>query len=316
MAKELGNVLRLCPYDARANLRMAAICLRQFEQKQQYADNVLGLNSIRDAALASNFASRHALDRWLAVAVGEHRRKLDEAAYYARRAVSLCPVQGDGYVYLGELCFLQGFKDGQKAALTKQALRVRPYKGSVLLAAAQEASMRGNVQQAFAYWKKTFHREKKYRQVVIQALGDQLPLAVVVSLLEPQLDDLLAMYTYFHEAQRLEQAKYLAERYQVQLQHDQSKLVAEKAAKSWATAFWLHHQLNSRGPAMECIRQAVRIDPEDWTSRKTLALVLLQAGHGAESYAHLQWCLRRRPDDRELHEALRVARRLEVAGSQ
>ena len=307
MAKELRYILKLCPYDTRANLRMSAIYLREFEQKQQFADNALGLNSIRDAALASKFESREGLDQWLTVAVGDNRHKLEMAAHYARRAIYLCPLQGDGYVYLGDLCFLQGMGNSHKSMLTQQALRVRPYKGSVLLAAAQEASMRGDIQQALTYWQKTFHRETSYRQIVIESLSDLLPVELVVRTLKPEADDLISMFTYYYDARQYEPARYIAKQYQARLQRDPPSHTSEKIAKSWKTAYWLHFQVKNNESAIACLRQAIRITPEDLTWRKTLAMALVHAGKNTESLQHLRWCLRRRPDDQELQNAYRLA---------
>ena len=53
MAMHLAETLRRDPHHPRANVRMAAIYLRQFDAQQQTSENPMPLNQIRDAALAS-----------------------------------------------------------------------------------------------------------------------------------------------------------------------------------------------------------------------------------------------------------------------
>ena len=87
---------------------LAAGYLRRFQRQQRGSQNPMDLSQIRDAAVASEFPSRAALDQWLARAVGPHRALLDKALYHTGRALQLCPLQGQGYLYLADLCFLQG----------------------------------------------------------------------------------------------------------------------------------------------------------------------------------------------------------------
>ena len=100
---ELDEAARQWPDDARTNFELAGCCLRLFELHQQDAVNVMSLGQIRDAAVESHFSSRQALDEWLARAVGEHVKYLDAALQHTHRALALCPLLGEGYLYLGEL---------------------------------------------------------------------------------------------------------------------------------------------------------------------------------------------------------------------
>ena len=87
--------MRWHPADARANLRMAGVCLRQFEHAQLRSENAMGLSQIRDAAVASDFRKTDDLDQWLATAIGENRKYLDQALESAQRALRQCPLQGE-----------------------------------------------------------------------------------------------------------------------------------------------------------------------------------------------------------------------------
>ena len=101
---------------ARGHLRLAANYLQQFHLLQMSSQNPMDLAQIRDAAIASRFESRAALDEWLDRAFGPRRKHLGAALWHAHRAAALCPVQGEAYLYLAEgphlrpfLCPLQLF---------------------------------------------------------------------------------------------------------------------------------------------------------------------------------------------------------------
>ena len=63
------------------------------------------MSQIREAAQLSEFPSLQQLRDWLQLAIGENSRLLYQAYFHARRAVQLCPLQGEAYLYLAEVCF-------------------------------------------------------------------------------------------------------------------------------------------------------------------------------------------------------------------
>src|SRR5690606_23882057 len=95
LMRELDELLKLNPRDARAHPPMAAMRLRTFEQQQRTSANAMTLTQIRDAAIASQFPSREELDRWPSAAIGPNRDYLDRAWRHARRRLELCPLQGE-----------------------------------------------------------------------------------------------------------------------------------------------------------------------------------------------------------------------------
>ena len=52
------------------------------------------------------------------------------AARHARQGLNLCPLRGEGYLYLAELCFLEGGTSETKSAYIDQAINVRPFHGT------------------------------------------------------------------------------------------------------------------------------------------------------------------------------------------
>ena len=185
MASYLQQSLRQNPHDARAQLRYATVCLRRFEQLQQASDNAMGLLDLREAARASQFATRQARQQWLAAVIGERRVYLDEARRAATRAVQLCPLQGQAYLHLAELAFLDHSDPDFGHRLLEQARRVRPYDGMVLFCLGREAVLDGKWDEGLPYWRQAFSHDPHVRQTIIHAVAPQVSADVLLTILQP-----------------------------------------------------------------------------------------------------------------------------------
>jgi O-antigen ligase len=148
MLKHFSAMAAHDPDDARSQLALAEACLRQFDLAQRASENPMSLTAIRDAALAGGFADRAQLAGWLDRALGQRRTWLDKALWHTRRSLELCPLQGQGYLYLAELAFLEQTDRDRPRALIAQALAVRPHDGSVLFKAGEEAALAGDIDGA------------------------------------------------------------------------------------------------------------------------------------------------------------------------
>jgi len=271
------------------------------------------LSQIRDAAISSHFASRAELDAWLTRAIGETRHYLDGALWHTRRGLSLCPLQGEGYIYLAELCFLQGASPKVKPAYVAQALKVRPYNGKVLFAAGNEAALSGDLQKAVTYWKQSFKSGPEEQVELINLLAsNRVPPAFLLQNFEPDLPAL-----------RLMEAKYIELRQPGELQQVLGYLVraAEKqlAQANEDQAVYLclelhqaYRSLNNPAAALECVRRAAAIRPNDYEVRFALGVSLVEQRKFEEAETHLDWCAQRRPDDPQLKAVLAGAVRARV----
>jgi O-antigen ligase/tetratricopeptide (TPR) repeat protein len=313
MATHLAETLRRDPHHPRANLRMAAIYLRQFDAWQRTSENPMPLNQIRDAALASQFPSREAQDQWLAIVMGENRRLLDRALLHARRALQLCPLQGEGYVYLAELAFLNSASPPLKLALIDQALRVRPYSGVVLLAAGGEAALVNDNERALMLWKQAFHADPEQQTQIIEMLALKMPADVFLEHFRPDRAALGKLYRFYRDQALVEPAKFVGILCVEELERDASEAEPPEAAALWDQASDIHAYLADTRKAAQCARQAVFHTPENFGRRRRLAEALLSNREYEEAISQLQWCLSRRPDDRSLQLRLEQANRQRLA---
>lgn len=294
----LEETVRRDPHDARAHLRLTAVYLETFESIQQSAENPMNLSQIRDAALASEFPTRQAQDAWLDVAVAENRRYIDAALVHCRQALKLCPVQGEGYIHLAELLFLEGRPAIPTEALVSQALSVRPHKGIVQVAAGKEAALAGDYQQALVYWRLAFHQEPDTQTAIIQILAPQVPADFFLSSMQPDVTGLGKLFHFYRTRQFRDEA-VLAGQYYVQVLPAQARAVetSQSAASYWREAATVHEYLGDLSSAIECQQQAVEALPEDFSNRKLYATLLARDHRYDEATEALQWCLRRQPDD-------------------
>lgn len=313
MTVHLTETLRLNPYHPRANLRLAAVYLRQFDARQQASENPMPLNQIRDAALASQFPSREAQDQWLAVVMGENRRLLDHAFRHAQRALRLCPLQGEGYAYLAELTFLHSAAPNLKHALVDQALRVRPHSGVVLLAAGGEAALVNDGERALLLWKQAFQTDPEQQARVIDMLALKMPADAFIAAFQPDRLALGKLYRFYRDQGFVEPAKYVGSRCVEEVEREAGLAAPLEAAALWDQASGIYAYLGDTAKAAECARQAVFQTPDDFTRRRQLAATLLKNQEYGEAISQIQWCLSRRPDDPGLQKQLEYANRQRLA---
>lgn len=305
---ELQAAANWTPDDARAHLRTAVVALQRFDTCQKTAANSMALNQIRDAALASQFPSRASLDEWLTRAVGEHRHYLDTALRHTRLAAAQGPLLGEAYVYLAELCFLEGAAPGFKSACIAQAMAVRPHSGKVLFAAGTEAALAGDLAKAIEYWKRTFHSGWEERDQLLDTLvASGVPPAFVLENFQPDLVGLRATYAKYKATPRREDLKLLLVRYIQAAEAVALPLRGPEAATAWLEVNELLLEYGDRAQAIERCRRALACDEARYDIHAMYATQLLSVGKYQEAQEHLEWCLLRKPDDADVREKRELA---------
>jgi len=310
----LEQVVRWQPDHARAHLELAECYLRLFDLAQMSAENAMSLGNVRDAAMQSQFASREALDDWMARAVGDQRAHLDRALRHARQALCLCPLQGKAYTYLAELCFLDGSGTSCKKACVEQAVRVRPFDGAVLYAAATEAWLDGDTAQWLDYLHRAFRSGRaQQRQLIEDLVSHSSPEGV-----EPMIDFIIAQFQpdvvglrFLHASclRRVGPERLVAlRRYYAQAAEAEARTLSrERAAAAWLEAQRLYAELYDAPQALDCARSALACDPNSYEVRYALASCLIEQELFDEAEPHLRWCLQRKPDSAELESKFKAA---------
>jgi tetratricopeptide (TPR) repeat protein len=310
----LENVVRLYPRHAAAHLALAEAHWRLFEALQIETGSAMPLAHVRDAAEQSRFASRAELVEWLSRAVGEHWSELQRCLDHARSALRLCPLEGRAYVYLAELSFLDGGGRPGRRAMIDQALRVRPFDGDVLYAAANEALLAGDAAGWLDYARRAFHcgprQQRRIINHLVEATADErLPALadVVLREFQPDLRGLRLLYTACAKRSTAEQMAPLARRLAESAEAEAAATGGAAAVGLWLEARSLYARLGAGGDAVRSAESAVRCDPNNYQAHYQLAVELLKLRSFADAEAHFRWCLQRKPDDRSAAENLRAA---------
>jgi tetratricopeptide (TPR) repeat protein len=308
MLRELTAIVAEDPRDARAQLGLAEACLRQFDQAQQASDNPLSLAAVRDAAIAGGFRSREDLQTWLSRALGPRRTWLDKALWHTHEALALCPLQGQGYLYLAELSFLDRADRQTPAALINQALAVRPHDGGVLFKAGEEAALAGNESLAIEYWKQAFHAGPITQwQLIDYFVRRKVPPAFVLEHFAPDRAALRLLYQRYHDATAAEEFRPLVEHYARVAMQDARQVKGPPAAPLWLEAHRLAAELQDHEQALRCAKLAVAADENNLDVRLMVGRYLFMQKQYREAEQHLSWCLARRPDDKRLRADFEAA---------
>ena len=303
MANQLNDTLRCNPYDAKANLRMANLLIHTFESRQLASQLPMSLDNIRDAALASKFSSNKERDKWLDAVLGRNKAILDRALHYTRFALLRCPLQGQAYMYLGRLSFLDGGGSDVAESCINQALILRPHHGAVLIAAAKQAARSGQTQKALTYFSEAL-AQHRYKPAVIAEFSKHVSAQLFLEHFELDLDAMAKLYTHYRITGQNLEAKLVAARYVKALSQAAAAKRGADAAELWRRAFDAATFLGDIELSLDCIHQAVHCRPDSFQLRRDYALQLARNENFADATKELKWCLRRRPDDTIVREQL------------
>ncbi|MBP62414.1 MAG: hypothetical protein CMJ62_12915 [Planctomycetaceae bacterium] len=312
LERHLENTVSQDPTNARAHVHLAGVYLQRFDIEQLTAENPMPLSQIRDAALASQFPTRNAMNQWIDRAVGENRRWIDKALEHARRGVTLCPLQGEGYTFLASLAFLESPVGERKTAYIQQALATRPHDGRVLYVAGQEALLEGDIERALDLWKQAFHQETDVRDRLLRELAAIIPPKDLMDRFEPDVSGRRALYAHYSSLGDIESAQTIAKYSIPKLEALSRQQEHHELADTLRQLSVFYFAINATEEAISALQNAVAAEPSHFATRQLLGQHLLEASRATEALEHLEWCSSRRPDDQTLRDMLAQANRAKV----
>lgn len=304
MLEELQQVVAWEPDFARARLRLAAHLSNEFNRRQRNSVNPMDVTQVRDAALASKFASSEELKAWLHRAFGDDCELLYSALAHAHAGVALCPLQGEGYLTLANLCFLEGGGRSTVAAYVDQGLRVRPHDGDVLFEAGRQKLLAGDMAGALALWTQCYRDVGPHQLRIVSLLAGRIPATMFLQTFQPDWHTLMPIWNRYRQLGQeqdllaLVSYAYQSAEQQTQNQHD------VWAARIWQRLAKMFTDIGRNDKALTCLERAYAIDPRLYEVRLALGQALLEAGHYTKAEPHLRWCLSRHPENKYLSDAL------------
>ena len=319
MIEALENVVRLDPHRTDARVQLAGAYLLLFEHRQAVSQlNRMPLPALREAVGVCDFQSQRELEDWLARAVGPHWRLLEKSRRQARTAVGQCPLQGAAYVYLAQICFLEGGDPQANArAYLQQALAVRPFDGAILLAAANEAALAGDFDRALLLWKQSYRAGRVHQRELVRRLVGQIcsqdtaaEADFFLDNFQPDLPILRQLHKAYESLAADDPPPRLRQAYADAVEAEAQRLHGgQKAAELWLEARLARVKLGDQRRAVACLRRALQCDPSCYKAHYRLAIAMMEMQDISEARRQLEWCLARKPDDgsarRKLEELLR-----------
>jgi len=301
---QLEDTVLRDPQFARASARLATQYLKLFESNQRVSPNAMPIEQIRGAVIASKFDSSRSLKAWLTTALGKNSVNLYRAHYYARRAVQLCPLQGEAYLILAKLCFLEGKGNAGVDAYVQQGLRLRPKNGSVLFDSGWQYLHLGETNRAIKLWQAVYQQPEPRRLQIIQHLASGVSAPMFIALFQPDWHTLPYIWKRYREIGTPEDWQALLAHGLIAAQQEQSDHSGFGAARIWLKLSNMHTEIGDLPQSLACLASAYQLAPDDYSVRRALGRTLLNAGRLAEAQPHLRWCLSRNPENPRLRGEL------------
>ncbi|HEX5472303.1 MAG TPA: O-antigen ligase family protein, partial [Lacipirellulaceae bacterium] len=304
MMHELEQVVHWDPDFARAHLCLAAKYIAQFDIVQQQSPNAMGFGDVRETLTTTSFASTRDRQAWLNRAFGSNLAWLRRAAEEARTAAILCPLQGKAYIYLAQLCPLNGPNAAVENAYIDQGLRVRPSDAEVLFEVGRQDYVAGNLAKAIDCWKKCFDDIGPHQLKIVYLLSGRLSAEKLLEILEPDWHTLRTIWTRYRELGRPEDSDAILAYAANCAEHNTSEKGDIPPAYVWFWQAQFYADADRTDDALKSLQRAYMYSPQSYFIRLALARAFQAAGKYAEAEPHFRWCMARRPDDRSLRDAL------------
>ena len=288
--------------------RLANRYMAEFEPRRLASANRMDVTQISDAAMSSNFQTPRAFDTWLHRSFGADMKLLTFAQRHARRTVELCPLQGEGYVYLADLCFLN-----QAPRMRSRPSLTRDY------ASAPTTAMCSTAWTSRALVRPTRRRDRVLGHAASIRLGrisnkscsgsstPECRPACCSTNWSPEWQTLRKVWDQYCRSGTPEDLtdllSYASEMAPLEIANEQSPV---RPAYVWYRLASMNADVGRVDESLGCLERADECDPAQYAIRFASGKTLIAVGRLPEAEPHVRWCLTRRPGDKNLSDALLV----------
>lgn len=301
--KALMTVVRNDAGNTQASLAASQALLKLFDRKQEQSEVNLPLLQLRDTVHSTEMKTGKEVREWMTRAVGPNLKVLDAAWSLGMRTVRQNPCEGQAYIFLAELSFLRDPGGELNRTLLKQALTVRPYEPTILMAAAEQAILDGDEPRAIGYWQQAFRRGGPFPDRIMELLAAAKSPAFFLQTFEPDHRQLVKLTAIFDELGRTDELpalwKVTAER---AIEFAEKHPNDSNGAEAWIVAAENYRLLEKPGQQRAVLKEAVATQPNDAILALMYGRALFDDGRYQEAADHLKEALRHYPDDVPLRE--------------
>ncbi len=301
--KALMTVVRNDPHNAQASLAASQALLKLFDRKQENSEMNLPLLQLRDTVHSANMQTGKEVREWMTRAVGPNLKVLDTAWALGLRTVRQNPCEGQAYIFLSELSFLRDPSGGLNRTLLNQALAVRPYDPTILMAAAEQAILDGDEPKAIGYWQQAFRRGGPFPDRIMELLAAAKSPEFFLETFEPNHRQLLKLTAIFDELGKIDDLPALwnvTAKHAIQFAKEHPN--NSNGAEAWTVAAENYRLLGNKPRQLAILKEAVSTQPSDSMLALMLGRTLFDEGQYQEAADHLKEALRHYPDDVPLRQ--------------
>ncbi|QDU78642.1 O-Antigen ligase [Polystyrenella longa] len=295
------------PQDAELRYRVAEGYLIYFELLQSKSDNPMSTPQIRDAVFASEFENVDDMQDWLKRAFGNNVQFLFAAFQHTKAAIKLCPLQGDAYLQLSQLAFLDGAGPDSVERCLQQAQQVRPYDADVLFELGRFEWSQMQYDEALEYWKQAFHQEIRTQKRIIRLVAGPLGPAKFLKIFEPDWQALRRIVQQYRLLKDESALKEILPLYAERAIQEAGRENNPEPVRAWMQAAVAYQELGQSVNAERCLVAALKRYPNEYQLHETYGKLLYTMNRMEESEKELRWCLTYQPDDVGLRKRYELA---------
>ncbi len=298
------------PSMARPHAKMAKMCMQAFLELQEASENPMPLAEIRNVARMDYRDDWAGREEWLGRVFEERGEYLRRAVAHARKSLELCPLQGEVYLYLSELDFLDADTDWDNQKFVAQAIQVRPHEPKVLLVSGQQkllaalANTNPSMQQqevleALEPFKRAFKLSPSLQSSIIGEVAVMLNAPVLVQLFEPDVEALAFMAERYRQLGRWRDVGYSLDAFTKAAfrMADEPEVPVERQVRFLLFARKACDELRDTKRAEECFAKAAELSPRDFRIYYQHGVWLAEREQFAQAAEQFRICTEIRPGD-------------------
>jgi O-antigen ligase/tetratricopeptide (TPR) repeat protein len=240
--------------------RLGLANLELFLQKRSQAKDSFSLAEARTILQAKESQRPAEARAWLEELYGPDLALLRTSQANFRRSLECCPLNGQAYVRLAELCFLDDALPSNPESYCQEALLVRPHDADVHLQVGLEAWVKGDLSTASKCWGNACRWQPDSKWKLLPLVAEQLPPAEAADFIPLDFEGLKWLTQKESELGRTDGLVHVIDLARKAVEADP---VRSKSPSTWLALHELYRDAQLDPGADACLRQALLLAPAE-----------------------------------------------------
>jgi len=240
--------------------RLGLANLELFLRKRSQVKSSFSLAEARTILQAKKFQRPAEARAWLDDQYGSDLDLLKTSQASFRRSLECCPLNGQAYVRLAELCFLDAALPSNSESYCKEALLVRPHDADVHLQVGLEAWVKGDLPTASRCWENACRRRPDSKWKVLPLVAEQLSPAEAADFISLDFEGLKWLARKELELGRTDGLVHVIDQARKAVEADPER---SKSPSAWLALHELYRDAQIDPGAEACLRHALLLAPAE-----------------------------------------------------